>query len=135
LSLKECAQLSNQTIGNYNHHYIQNCANLAKPVTFFGWLAATNALQSTAASGTKGSRSGGNSRNSSPKKTRLESPGDPTVSKQKGSPNGGLGNIIVKVKKTAVASASGGTEPSTPPNSGSQPQAKRFTPNGLSPGE
>lgn len=154
LSLKECAQLNNQSIGNYNHHYIQNTVHLTRPFTFFGWLTATSGLQ--AAANTK-NRSHSNSRQSSPNKKsngRIESPmlgstsalsqssssasATPQPQKQQPtnnnntpptgkSPNS-LGNIIVKVKKTVP-------EPTTPPNSGSQPQAKRFTPNGLSPGE
>lgn len=152
LSLKECAQLNNQSIGNYNHHYIQNTVHLTRPYTFFGWLTATSGLQ--AAANTKAPRSHSNSRQSSPRKPiagtspMVPNPTNPnpnsgnsqsssqppqtpntnnTTSTSNKSPNS-LGNIIVKVKKTGLAQ-----EPTTPP--GSQPQAKRFTPNGLSPGE
>lgn len=157
LTLKECAQLNNQTIGNYNHHYIQSTVHLTKPYTFFSWLTATSGLQSISKP-----RSGHASRTSSPnKRPRSESPqlrvpsslsaqanipssssGSSTQQRPSRHPSpNALGNIIVKVKKSSSNESNGGGGgghggPNTPPNS--QPlvnQAKRFTPNGLSPGE
>lgn len=144
LSLRECAQLNNQSVGNYNHHYIQTTVHLTRPYTFFGWLTATSALQAAGKQRAGGTGSGSGSRSGSPKKQhqkagpssaasgssqqpsqkqpdQREPPkeGSQALNSSQGGPL--VSNITVKVKRTSTNSLL-----STPGPSSSQ--GKPFSP-------
>lgn len=133
LSLKECAQLNNAAVGNYNQHYLAASNGLLMPYSFFHWvslsnehgLAPNNNNSSSNNHKTTANSAVGNSPNKKQKTGAL------TTTKLT---TGGSNNITVKVKTRSSiegSADSGSSSPYQPLPPTQQPAQAHFTPTGL----
>ena len=133
LSLKECAQLNNAAVGNYNQHYLTSSSGLVMPYSFFGWVSLSsehNLMPSD--------RSNKNGGNSPSKRQKTSAGGGATSAPLNSSTKLAAGNnITVKVKTRTSLESSGDSGDSSPYQQPSQASVSsgagvtHFTPIGL----
>ena len=132
LSLKECTQINNAFVGNFNHHYINQASGLIMPYSYLGWLAlsAEHNLGTSSADSNVGSSAAASTANkrvtSSPKRQKTSS-GSAISTAISSSTKLSNNNITIKVKSRTSDEPSGNS--SSPQRS--QSSTTHFTPIGL----
>lgn len=135
LNLKECAQLNNAAVGNYNQHYLSSSNGIIMPYSFFGWVSLSNEhnLAPSADRKSSGNNSGGGG-NSPNKKQKTNATAISSSSTKLAASN----NITVKVKaRTSLEGNEGNSGSSSPYQQPSQASVSsgagvtHFTPTGL----
>jgi hypothetical protein len=131
LSLKECTQINNAFVGNFNHHYINQASGLTMPYSYLGWLALSaerNLAASTADSSNNPSTNVPTNKKTASSPKRQKTSSSSTVSSAiSSSTKLNNNNITIKVKSRSSDEPSGNS--SSPQRS--QSSTTHFTPIGL----